>query len=109
MTNVVSAIKNTVSVTQFNRGMAGKIFSAVKSGDIKVVMKNNSPECVLISPDEYVRMVEELEDARLLLLALDRLKHDDADKHISREKMMKKFGITQEMLDALDDVAESQR
>ncbi|MBQ6904181.1 MAG: type II toxin-antitoxin system Phd/YefM family antitoxin [Lachnospiraceae bacterium] len=104
MQNVVSAIKNTVSVSQFNKGMAGKIFSAVKGGDVKVVMKNNTPECVLMSPDEYVRMMDELEDARVMMLALDRLKNDDPSKGVSRDAIMSKYGITQEMLDEIEDV-----
>ena len=50
MTSVMSAIKNTVPITQFNRGLAGKIFEEVKQTGAKVVMKNNMAECVLLSP-----------------------------------------------------------
>ena len=66
MTSVMSAIKNTVPITQFNRGLAGKIFEEVKQTGAKVVMKNNMAECVLLSPEEYVRLMDELNDARLL-------------------------------------------
>ena len=31
MNSLVNAIKNTVPITQFNRGLAGKIFEDVKS------------------------------------------------------------------------------
>lgn len=48
--NIRSAIENTISISQFNRGLAGKIFDEVKRYGAKVVMKNNSPECVLLSP-----------------------------------------------------------
>ena len=41
MPSVMSAIQNTVSITQFNRGLAGKIFEDVKTTGAKVVMKNN--------------------------------------------------------------------
>ena len=57
MASVMSAITNTVPITQFNRGLAGKIFDEVKQCGAKVVMKNNTAECVLISPDEYVRLM----------------------------------------------------
>ena len=67
MNSVVSAIRNTVPITQFNRGLAGQIFEDVKSTGAKVVMKNNVAECVLLSPDEYVQIMDELEDARLLV------------------------------------------
>lgn len=39
MNSVVSAIKNTVPISQFNRGMAGKVFSEVKKSGPKVVIK----------------------------------------------------------------------
>ena len=46
--NVVSAIQNTVPISQFNRGLAGQIFEDVKTHGAKVVMKNNVAECVLL-------------------------------------------------------------
>ena len=42
MNSLVNAIKNTVPITQFNRGLAGKIFEDVKKQGAKVVMKNKS-------------------------------------------------------------------
>ena len=45
--SIRSAIENTISISQFNRGLAGKIFDEVKRYGAKVVMKNNSPEFVL--------------------------------------------------------------
>ena len=69
MNSLVNAIKNTVPITQFNRGLAGKIFEDVKKQGAKVVMKNNTPECVLMSPEEYLSLMEEVEDAKLLRLA----------------------------------------
>ena len=45
MANVLSAVQNTVSITLFNRGQAGRIFSEVKKLGARVVMKNNAPEC----------------------------------------------------------------
>lgn len=60
------AIENTVSISLFNKGLAGRIFEDVKRYGAKVVMKNNSAECVLMSPEEYVRLMDEVNDARLL-------------------------------------------
>ena len=85
MTSVMSAIKNTVPITQFNRGLAGKIFEEVKQTGAKVVMKNNTAECVLLSPEEYVRLMDELNDARLLAVASERMAHYDPSKLISEE------------------------
>ena len=48
MASVMSAITNTVPITQFNRGLAGKIFDEVKQCGANGVM-NNTAECVLLS------------------------------------------------------------
>ena len=71
--NIIAAIQNSISISQFNRGLAGKIFQDVKNSGAKVVMKNNAPECVLLSPDEYVSLMDEVNDARLLTLAVKRI------------------------------------
>lgn len=52
MYNVMPIIKDTVSITHFNKGKAGKIFREVNETGAKAVMKNNVPECVLMSPKE---------------------------------------------------------
>lgn len=96
MTSVMSAIKNTVPITQFNRGLAGKIFEEVKQTGAKVVMKNNTAECVLLSPEEYVRLMDELNDARLLAVASERMAHYDPSKLISEEEMNRRLGVTED-------------
>lgn len=55
MASVISAINDTVSIALFNRRLAGKVFDDVKRTGAKVVMKNNTAESVLLSPDEYTR------------------------------------------------------
>ena len=94
MASVVSAITNTVPITQFNRGLAGKIFEDVKRSGAKVVMKNNAAECVLLSPEEYVRLMDEVNDARLLAVATERMAHYDPSALISEEEMNRRLGVT---------------
>ena len=98
MNSMVSAIADTVPITQFNRGMAGKIFADVKKSGAKVVMKNNTAECVLMAPNEYVRLMEELNDARLMAVASERLAKYDASKLISEDEMNRRLGITEDDL-----------
>lgn len=104
MTNLKSAINNTVSISAFNRGEAGKIFKDVKENGPKVVMKNNIAECILLSPQEYNEMMEAIEDAELLAIARERLEHFDPDKLIDADTFFKEMGITEEMLEAEDEV-----
>ena len=50
MASVISAIKNTVPISLFNRGQAGKIFADVRKSGGKGGMKNKEGECVRLSP-----------------------------------------------------------
>ena len=104
MVSVMSAIKNTVSISVFNRGLAGKIFDEVKRTGAKVVMKNNSAECVLLSPDEYVRLMDEVNDARLLTIAAERMSHYDPSGLLSAADVNHELGISVEDLDGFDEV-----
>ncbi|MCC8140931.1 MAG: type II toxin-antitoxin system Phd/YefM family antitoxin [Lachnospiraceae bacterium] len=104
MGNVLSAIEKTVPVSLFNRGMAGKIFEDVKRTGAKVVMKNNVAECVLLSPEEYVQMINEINDARLLETALERMENFDPKSLVSQEEIDREFGFTPEMLKGWEEV-----
>lgn len=104
MLNVSSAIKDTISISQFNRGLAGKIFEDVKQSGVKVVMKNNAAECVLLSPDEYMRLMDEVNDARLLTIAAERMAHYDPDSLVSADELYGELGITEEDIDNLGEV-----
>ena len=104
MANITSAIRDTISISLFNRGLAGKIFEDVKQSGAKVVMKNNSAECVLMSPDEYVKLMDEVNDARLLSIANERMQKFNPANLISSEDLYKELGIAEEDLDAIGEV-----
>ena len=104
MTNMTNAIVNTVPISMFNRGLAGQVFEEVKKTGAKVVMKNNTAECVLLSPEEYVRLMDEINDARLLALAEERWEKFDRSTAISEEEMYRRVGIRKEDVDKLDEV-----
>ena len=104
MANITSAIRDTISISLFNRGLAGKIFEDVKQSGAKVVMKNNSAECVLLSPEEYVKIMDEVNDARLLNLANERMQNFNSANLIPSEALYKELGITKEDLDAIGEV-----
>lgn len=104
MNEIRGAIENTVSISMFNKGLAGKIFSDVRASGAKVVMKNNAPECVLLSPDEYIRLVDEINDARLLSVASARMSKFDSSKLISQADVNAEFGITAESLSKIGEI-----
>ncbi|NMM61188.1 type II toxin-antitoxin system Phd/YefM family antitoxin [Clostridium sp. P21] len=93
-----------VPISRFNNGEAGKIFDEVNKSGCKIVVKDNKPICVLISPKEYRDIIETIEDCELIIEAEQRMKNEDGMKSYSMEEIMKKYGITQEELDAMEDV-----
>lgn len=46
-------LNSLVSITQFNKGQASKIFDRLKTENQLIVLKNNVPIAILLSPDEY--------------------------------------------------------
>lgn len=104
MADISNAIRNTIPISLFNRGLAGKVFDEVKQVGAKVVMKNNTPECVLMSPDEYIRLMDEVNDAKLLMLAAERMAHYDSSANIPADEVYKNLGITESDLDSIGEV-----
>jgi prevent-host-death family protein len=49
-----------VPTTEFNRGKASKIFEQVQEDGLKLIVKNNTPVCVLLSVSEYDNLIKEL-------------------------------------------------
>ena len=104
MADVSGALRSTVPISLFNRGLAGKVFEEVRQQGAKVVMKNNAPECVLLSPEEYLRLIDEVNDAKLAALAAQRMQNFDADKAIPAEEVYQKYGISDADLADFDEV-----
>jgi PHD/YefM family antitoxin component YafN of YafNO toxin-antitoxin module len=104
MPDMTNAITNTISISLFNRGLAGKVFEDVKKCGAKVVIKNNAPECVLLSPDEYIKLMDEVNDARLLALATERMAKYDPKATVSEDKVLKELGINADELADADKV-----
>lgn len=104
MNSIRSAIENTIPISLFNRGLAGKIFDEVKRYGAKVVMKNNTPECVLLSPEEYIQLLDEVNEARLLTLATQRMSHFNPDTLISQEQIDKEFNFIPSDYENTDDI-----
>ncbi len=102
--NFIKQISNrTVSISDFNRGLAGRIFDDVKSTGSKVVLKNNTPECVLLSPEEYSRLMDEVEDARDLMLAKSRLESMNEIEVISKEDIEEAFKMNFDDIEPLSE------
>lgn len=104
MSSIRSAIENTIPISQFNRGLAGKIFDEVKQYGAKVVMKNNTAECVLLSPDEYIRLLDEINDARLMASATERMSHFNPAAIIPQKQVDLEMGFQPSDYENTEDI-----
>lgn len=66
-------LQSLVPISQFNKGQAAKIFDRLHSEKELIVLKNNQPSAVILSPEEYTRLTEIEEDYFLLLEANRRM------------------------------------
>ena len=106
MINVISmnhALDSVIPITRFNRGEANKIFDEVRESGCKIVVKNNTPTCVLLTPEKFKEMVDMIEDQYLLTVAQERLKYDTGETY-SFEELLAKDGLTIADIDAMEDV-----
>lgn len=100
--SVMSVMKSIVPITRFNKGEANRIFEEVEASGTKVVMKNNKPACILMSPEKYEYLMEMLSDYILQEEAEIRMQHFDEKETISQEEMMESLGITEEDLEDVE-------
>jgi len=104
MVNVVDVLHNLVSITQFNKGQASKIFDFVKSKKWLIVLKNNSPSAVILAPEEYTRLVEIEKDYKLMCTAIERMKVNQSKEGIAFKDVLKKYGLTIKDIESADDL-----
>ena len=72
-----------------------------------MVVKNNRPTAVVLTPEEYAYLAELEEDIALYNLATERLRRFESDPNArewTMEEVMEEFGITEEELEAMDEV-----
>ena len=59
---------------------------------------------VYFSPEEYVRLMDEVNNARLLVMASERMSHFDPSTTISGKEMNRRFGVTESDLEGFVEV-----
>lgn len=104
MSIAYETLNSLVSITQFNKGQASRIFDRLNTEKQLIVLKNNIPSAVIISPDEYIRLSEIAEDYYLLLEAQKRLKNNNGQKSLSFEDVMQNYGISESDIENAEDL-----
>ena len=100
--SISNMLNSIVPISRFNKGEASKIFDEVHSSGYKIVVKNNKPTCVLLTPEKYEEMVETIENYYLLIEAEKRMVSEKEEKYVTHEAILKKLNITDEELDDID-------
>ena len=98
--NSINILNSIVPISRFNKGEANRIFTEVKNNGIRIVVKNNTPECVLISPKDYQALIEQYEDALLMAEANNRLSNNVG--YISHNDILNDLNIHEQDLENID-------
>lgn len=104
MSMAYDTLNSLVSITQFNKGQASRIFDRLNSEKQLIVLKNNVPSAVILSPEEYIRLSEIAEDYYLLTEAQSRLKNNEGKKAMSFDEVMQSLGISEEDIENAEDL-----
>lgn len=95
------AINHMISVSDLGRGQASRVIQDIeKSKEQYIVVKNNKPQAVLISIEEYMSLMESKEELELLLIANDRMKVQK--ESIDFEQILDEFGLSENELDQIE-------
>lgn len=108
---------NFVSVSDFSQGKANKIFNNVADNNENyIVVKNNKPKAIIVSLQKYEEMrndikklatwIEEMEDNKLYIEAMERIKNSKDEDLISMEDIVKEEGFDMKEIEKLADNVE---
>lgn len=102
-----NALDHIISVSDLGRGKASKVIQDVeKNKDQYIVVKNNKPQAVILSVDEYNKLMETREELELLLMATKRINESNPSEYSSLKTVMEEFGINDSELEKLVESVE---
>lgn len=100
-------IGKLISVSDLSRGMASKIIQKVgKDKEQYIVVKNNKPEAVILSVEEYMELMEAKENLELIQMAESRMKNYVPQETASHDDVLNRYNIKEEKLDELMETVE---
>lgn len=76
-------LNSFVAISRFNKGEAGKIIDEVHEEGFKIIIKNNEPVCVMITPEFF----NELQKRANRVMTID----DSKEAELKRKEFIKKI------------------
>lgn len=113
--NIRNMIKKFVSISDLSRGKASQVVqNVVKNEDQCIIVKNNKPEAVILSLNEYLTLIDikekmnELEeDIELIQMVRKRIENTTKiNNAMSHEDILKRYDITEEEINELMNIVE---
>ena len=92
-TNILQCL---IPISQFNKGQASKIFDRLHDEKELIVLKNNQPSAVILSPEEYTRLT--------VIEANKRIEDNGNKKTVSMDYVMRNLGIDEKELENAEDI-----
>jgi len=100
--SVSNVMNSLIPISRFNRGEANKIFEEVKETGFKIVLKNNIPACVLLTPEAYEQLLDTIEEYRLFMEAEKRMENARPEDFVPHDEVLSELGINKADLDNTD-------
>lgn len=98
------ALDHMISVSELGRGKASKVIQEVESTkDQYIVVKNNKPQAIIISIEEYTELMEAKEELDLLVEAQSRINTMNLTEAVTLEKLLEDEEFSLEEIDLLKD------
>lgn len=104
MAIAANILQSLIPISQFNKGQAAKIFDRLHSERELIVLKNNQPSAIILSPEEYKRLTEIEEDYFLLLEANKRIEDNGNRGTIPMDTVLENLGISEDEIAGMEDV-----
>jgi len=112
-----AVVDSIISITDLSRGKVSKVVqNVVEEGREYIIVKNNEPQAVLISVNDYTQLMndhervkhleEELENLELLLIAEERLKNARPADFVEENVVFKELGVSSSEVRELIDKVE---
>ncbi|MBI9014641.1 MAG: type II toxin-antitoxin system Phd/YefM family antitoxin [Clostridiales bacterium] len=99
-----NALDNIISVSELGRGKASKVIQNVESNKEQyIVVKNNKPQAIIMSIEEYSDLQKLREEYELLKLAAQRVSESNDAEYRSIDDVMKDLDIDEKDLEDLED------
>ena len=104
MAMIANLLQSLIPISQFNKGQASKIFDRLHLEKELIVLKNNQPSAVILSPEEDTKLTEIEEDYFLLLEANKRKEENKDTKTLSFNSIISNLRISENELLETEDL-----